>query len=215
MGKMLLVWGLVGLLVGRASAQCCGDCNGNGVVTIDELVTAVNIALGSCAEATDTPVPTATPTPSNRCPFTFSDNGNLCAFNGTFNRGCGAALDSLVSINGSQLIVTIDTMLDNPPVVQFAADVTTSTTASLTLWSTDNFQSSLHPTSGAVQLNDNGHTLVIFPDDPPFMIQSCNFVQYIGTFTGSARARVVAEQAGAEAFARLRAWRARPVPDLA
>jgi hypothetical protein len=29
------------------SAQCSGDCNGNGVVTVDELVTGVAIALGS------------------------------------------------------------------------------------------------------------------------------------------------------------------------
>lgn len=29
-------------------AGCCGDCDGSGVVTIDELITAVNFALGSC-----------------------------------------------------------------------------------------------------------------------------------------------------------------------
>lgn len=28
--------------------QCCGDCNANGIVTVDELVTAVNYALKSC-----------------------------------------------------------------------------------------------------------------------------------------------------------------------
>jgi len=31
-----------------AHAQCCGDCNGNGEVTINELVTAVNSALAEC-----------------------------------------------------------------------------------------------------------------------------------------------------------------------
>lgn len=31
-----------------AVAQCCGDCNGDGRVTIDELVHAVTLALGSC-----------------------------------------------------------------------------------------------------------------------------------------------------------------------
>jgi len=34
----------------RAAAQCCGDCNGDGAVTVDELVTAVNRALESCAD---------------------------------------------------------------------------------------------------------------------------------------------------------------------
>jgi hypothetical protein len=32
-------------------ASCCGDCNGNGEVTINELVTAVNSALTACPAA--------------------------------------------------------------------------------------------------------------------------------------------------------------------
>jgi hypothetical protein len=42
----------LGCIVGPASlasAQCVGDCNGNGVVSISELITAVNIALGNRA----------------------------------------------------------------------------------------------------------------------------------------------------------------------
>src|SRR5438552_905639 len=31
----------------RAAHACAGDCNGDGVVSIDELVTGVNIALGN------------------------------------------------------------------------------------------------------------------------------------------------------------------------
>jgi len=30
------------------SACCCADCNGSGSVTVDELVTGVNNALGGC-----------------------------------------------------------------------------------------------------------------------------------------------------------------------
>jgi hypothetical protein len=30
------------------TAQCCGDCNGNGTVTVDEILTSVNYALNSC-----------------------------------------------------------------------------------------------------------------------------------------------------------------------
>ncbi len=33
-----------------ALAQCCGDCNGDGSVTVDEILTAVNHALGSCSD---------------------------------------------------------------------------------------------------------------------------------------------------------------------
>jgi len=31
-------------------AQCCGDCNGDGAVTINELVTSVNRALTNCSD---------------------------------------------------------------------------------------------------------------------------------------------------------------------
>jgi hypothetical protein len=38
------------LIPGPAVAQCCGDCNGDGGVTIDELVRAVNRALDGCQD---------------------------------------------------------------------------------------------------------------------------------------------------------------------
>ena len=34
----------------RAVGQCCGDCNGDGAVTVDEIITGVNHALGSCSD---------------------------------------------------------------------------------------------------------------------------------------------------------------------
>jgi hypothetical protein len=34
----------------RAEAQCCGDCNGDGAVTVNEIVTAVNRALTNCSD---------------------------------------------------------------------------------------------------------------------------------------------------------------------
>jgi hypothetical protein len=37
-------------MVRPAAAQCCGDCNGDGAVTVDELIAAVNRALGDCAD---------------------------------------------------------------------------------------------------------------------------------------------------------------------
>lgn len=41
---------IVGLVVRGAAAQCCGDCNGDGAVTVNELVTAVNRALTGCSD---------------------------------------------------------------------------------------------------------------------------------------------------------------------
>lgn len=44
---------LVAMLALRAAdvaAQCCGDCNGDGAVTVNEIVTAVNRALTNCSD---------------------------------------------------------------------------------------------------------------------------------------------------------------------
>ena len=40
---------LAALGAARAGAQCAGDCNGNGMVAINELIVGVNIALGTAA----------------------------------------------------------------------------------------------------------------------------------------------------------------------
>ena len=42
----------VAALAGPAGAQCAGDCNADGMVAINELITGVNIALGSAAVST-------------------------------------------------------------------------------------------------------------------------------------------------------------------
>jgi hypothetical protein len=220
---------------GGAAAPCCGDCNGDGAVTINELITAVNNALDGCGAATPTAPPAATPTPTvtatpgrtstptkqptktatplPTCPFTFSDQGAaLCQFLGPFNRGCGNQLNSVFSSDGSTLVVTIDTMLDNPPTVAFGAQITDGANATLTVWSTDNFQT-MHPTAGTVQLTGGGQQLVIFPNNSPFMILGCNFVQYIGDFVSSRGRQRAGSDVGA-AFERLRAGREAP-PELA
>jgi hypothetical protein len=48
-------------------SDCCGDCNADGSVTVDEVVAVVNIGLGGCRpEPTPSPTtqPTRTPTPA-------------------------------------------------------------------------------------------------------------------------------------------------------
>lgn len=50
-GRVALLTGVLALLAGSASAQVCvGDCNGDGRVTIDELIRGVTIALGTIIE---------------------------------------------------------------------------------------------------------------------------------------------------------------------
>lgn len=41
---------MIGLLVPGAGAQCCGDCNVDGEVTINEIITSVNHALTTCSD---------------------------------------------------------------------------------------------------------------------------------------------------------------------
>jgi hypothetical protein len=36
------------------AAACCGDCNGDGTVTINEIITGVNAALSGCPSAATT-----------------------------------------------------------------------------------------------------------------------------------------------------------------
>jgi hypothetical protein len=214
---------LVTVLAGGAAAQCCGDCRGDGNVTIDDLITAVNNALSNCGAPTPTPVNTATPsrrptatrTPNDVCRSTFTNNGGgACVFRGTFNRGCGNALSSTFQSNGTVVIVSIDTMLSTPRQVQFSARVDTATAASLTGWSTDGFRTT-NPTAGDLDLEDGGGQLVISPNDPPFMIQGCNFTQYIGDYLGTAAAAAAAgDERETAAFERLRARAAEPPPEL-
>jgi hypothetical protein len=216
-----------------SAAQCCGDCDGDGQVTINELITAVSNALQGCAAPTPTPTkghsptptkrPTKTPTPVPTCPFKLTDNsagsGGACIFLGTYNRGCGLALNSSLTSNGSMLTVTIATLL-NPPqdFVVFFATVVDANNANLVAWSIPEMNVT-KVTAGSVQLANNGSELIIFPNDPPFMIQGCNFVQYLGNYTGQVGAQAAASSAsevgGDDALDRLRAWRDRPVPGLA
>lgn len=222
---------LMAAAAGPAAAQCCGDCAGDGSVTIDDLIRAVNNALGGCAQPTETPTvgpsptrtrvptntrrPTATRTPSDRCPHTFNTQGNnLCFFRGTYNRGCGTAENSTFSSNGSVLIVTIATGVQNPPTVSFSANVTQGSRATLTGYSFDNFQN-VTLIAGSVRLNEDRRELEVFPNTSPFNINGCAFVQYLGEFQNAgAAAASDAEDPIDESFANIAARGATPIPNL-
>ena len=48
---VVALWGFgVAWSPARAVGQCCGDCNRDGSVTVDEIITGVNHALGSCSD---------------------------------------------------------------------------------------------------------------------------------------------------------------------
>jgi hypothetical protein len=204
MRTIACVVALVASWSAAVSAQCCGDCNGDGQVTINELITAVNNALNGCTAPTRgrTPTvtrrPTATATPVPRCTVSFTSatgGSRLCQFRGTYNRGCGNTVTSTFASTGSLLAIAVETLVASPPVVYFQAQVQTAASAALLAWSTDpNFLQDVHPLNGAVQLNGNGTQFVIFPNDPPFMIQGCNFVQYVGAFDGTLGAAALTAQ---------------------
>ncbi len=52
LGKLhiLTAVGLIVLAARGGLGQCCGDCSGDGAVTVDEILTAVNHALASCSD---------------------------------------------------------------------------------------------------------------------------------------------------------------------
>ncbi len=203
---VLLMLALVCTLAAGAQAQCCGDCNGDGTVSINELITAVNNALLGCGAATPTPgrgtpthKPTATPTTAPHCTLSFTNQNNsgVCDFQGTFNRGCGSALNTVLSTNGLGqgcdaqglgppfVQVILATEIQSQPFVSFSAHVDSATSASLCAWSADGFQTRTNLTAGVLQLNNGGTQLEIFPNSFTFQIQSCDFVQYLGAYTGN------------------------------
>jgi len=59
----VLVFALLFMAPLEAGAQCCDDCDGNGVVTIDEILTGVNNALNGCSMLSTSPTPGPSPTP--------------------------------------------------------------------------------------------------------------------------------------------------------
>ena len=69
MKKAATLWVMLGslLVASPSSAQCVGDCNGDGMVAINELITGVNIALGA--------------TPLSQCPSFDLNGDNMVGIN--------------------------------------------------------------------------------------------------------------------------------------
>jgi hypothetical protein len=165
---------------GLAGAQCCGDCDGNGQVSINELITAVNNALGQCNAG---PTPTPTVLATDHCPINFQDDNTQpgtadCYYIGRWNQACGAAdLESLWRSDGGVVIVNL---LGFTPGLFIGADVTGANTATIIGWFTQPDASDLTTLAGSITLGTNGTTLAVDPSTSPFDIERCAFDHYRG-----------------------------------
>ncbi len=120
-GALALIGGGILLLSSSApaQAQCIGDCNGDGQVTINELITGVNIALGS--------------QPVSTCPA-FDPNGDgevtinelIAGVNNALN-GCPAPVDTPTATETS---AALDTPTATEPVVVNTPTATNTVVAS-------------------------------------------------------------------------------------
>jgi len=205
--KLVLVMVLL-VLPNLARAQCCGDCNGDGEVAINELITAVNNALGLCAAG-----PTPTALPSDRCPIDFRDDNTQqgtvdCYYIGRWNQQCGGAdLESLWRSDGDVVIVNL---LGFNPGLFVGADVVNEHSASIIGWFTEPDASDLTSLGGTMTLGTNGTTLAVDPDESPFDIEQCAFIHYRGDIEDvlvptAARAAARLRAVDPAALARLRA----------
>jgi hypothetical protein len=93
-------------------AQCCGDCNGDGQVTVDELVKAVNRALGSCQDDGICSQSSGQRFPATGQTTCWDTNGNVIACSGTGQDGQIQAGGALAYVdNGDGTISDLNTHL--------------------------------------------------------------------------------------------------------
>lgn len=181
-----LVLGAVLLVAGWAEAQCCGDCGGDGQVTINELVVAVNNALNNCSGGG---VPTPTP-PGEGCPIDFSDDNTVpgtpdCYYVGRWNETCGD--DDLEALwRSDSEFVIIEVLGFDPDLLFLGASVTGPGTAELICWFTQLDASDCEGDQlieGTVTLGGGGATLTAAPTAAPFTIDDCPLTRYDASLT--------------------------------
>ena len=179
---LLILAAVLWLTPALAVGQCCGDCGGDGEVSISDLITAVNNALNGCPATSPTP----TQPPKGECPIDFQDNNLLpgtpdCYYRGRWNQNCGdAKLITFWRSDSEFLIVNVLGVGDG---LFFGAEVTGAGTAGLICWYTQEDASDCdqNPVSGAVTLAAGGGMLTIVPQGSPFTIDECAFAHYSGT----------------------------------
>jgi hypothetical protein len=210
------------LLAQHASGQCLGDFNGDGMVTINEIIIAVNNSLNGCQDVGPTPTPTPM---AGVCPIDFSSDNSQqgtpdCFYMGSWNATCGANDLQTRWISflhnptdpTSVDIVVVQLLGFNPP-LYYGAGTTSPNTAELIGWYRMADASDLQSAPGSLTLGPSGATLELIPDAAPFQVDMCPFAHYNGALidvsqSAAAPAAVLREQIDSGALARLRAARA-------
>jgi hypothetical protein len=188
---VLMLWPVAG------AAACPGDLNGDGTVTINEIITAVNAALNGCAAdpcpgdlngdqvvtvdeiikavnaalqgCEPTPTPSPTPTPRiDSCPYTFADD--------TLTLGASCGYSGPFSMNPTCSTSLSALLLGDGNLVAISVGsdpiitfggIPTSPTAAMIVAYFVGDDLTPQPLSGVIQLADDGKTLVIDPDTVP------------------------------------------------
>jgi hypothetical protein len=203
----------------HVGAQCLGDFNGDGVVMINEIITAVNNSLNGCEGIGPTPTPVV-----GGCPIDFSDDNSQegtadCFYVGPWNPSCGANdlqarwISFLGNNNDPSDDIVVVQLLGFSPPLFYGAGTTSSTSAELIGWYRQQDASDLHTAPGTLTLGDSGGTLELVPDAVPFQIESCDFAHYDGTLVevsqpSAQAAAALRQQVDPAVLGRLRAARA-------
>ena len=162
------------LFAHTAGAQCVGDANGDGQVTVNEAVQVVNNLLNGC---------TAQPT---ACPINFGDNNTMegtpdCFYTGRWNQSCGGADLQARWISDGDIVVV--QFLGFDPPIFYGAGVTSPNAADLIGWFRMQDASDLTSSTGSLTLGTSGQSLEILPGMVPFQIEACDFVHYDGALS--------------------------------
>lgn len=178
------------------AVQCPGDLNGDGVVTINEIVKVVNAALDGC---TADPCPgdlngdhvvmvdeiitaiiaalhgcTSTPTPTptvGHCPYTFTDDtlslGASCAYSGAFSSNPTCSTDlSALVLSDPTEGNLVAVSVGSSPIITFGGVASSTTDATIVAYFIGD-DLTPQPLTGIMQLTNDGNTLIIDPDTVP------------------------------------------------
>jgi hypothetical protein len=174
---------MVSAAISGCTAGCPGDLDGDGMVTVDEIIKAVNAALVGCPMG-----PTPTPTPVEQCPYTFQDDtlslGVSCAYAGPFSENLTCADNLSALLLGDGSLVAVT--IGSDPLITLGGVATSPTTAALVAYFVGD-DLTPQPLSGVMELADGGDVLILDPDTvPDFNLggTQCSFDRYRGTFTG-------------------------------
>lgn len=198
----VIVSALAALLAVRTDAQMCrADFDGSGAVEINELIAAVNEALGGCAMGGRTPTPTrraATPTrtPTTApptCPFRFNQAvsaDRFCSYVGEFtSTSCApfAAVTGWTTSGTTVLAIFIDEFEFTVGVTATRTNPTTARVTSISFG--PDFDDPIAAT-GTLSLPSNTRLGVSFAAGGTCgaFMQTAEFVRVIGSATAAVQA---------------------------